>query len=693
MLLAPADSLSTLRVIVVGLALLWVPGWFVQSLFLRRQSLPPLSRLSLPFVFSVGSIACLSVAVYFLHGDVTLLLCLFCVFLCCLSLICIWQVTQGYIRWHPVFRLPPRDIIPTVFLLLFALLCSVLAGYSGTWFSHIGDDFYHLAIVRRILETGNIFPQDVLYAYDVSPSGFNPILGTWHVILALYSLLAGVDIAWLWWHLPILIAPLLVISFYAFAITLLRNSWIALLGTVLHFVFYAKLDFRASVWPNQVGFILLWTAFILVLAYQDSGALRDLIPVGVLVFVMVIWHLLMAEFFFVGVGAYLGFRLVFTWITYRRLGADQVSRRLGTLLVFALLVGAPLLLFRTLQGGVVHVKGDWMQIKEPTFQSTFNLRFGFSIIGPRNLSLVEPRWRFAPYRFAFWLLGYVASLALIPKCLKRDPFALFALSNTLIVPLILLNPFLITFLQGKMTDIGLLRLVLLPPYGLVIGWFLWYQSDCWLRTTKSLPVLHAWSQRGVWKSVLELVTRGIMVALITCILGIQGADNLIDLFSPSSTNRYSLKATHIERRSSEQSLYSFVIQRIVPGSVIASDPINSYYLSGMTGRPVISVPYAHYPPHSPISHAERQDDSYRILDGSTTIEDTIALLDKYDVCAILLDSGTSDVYAVDPRLKSLSSEQSRRKLENHPELFEKIFVDSQLSLYHYLGCGIDCVLQ
>ena len=110
--------------------------------------------------------------------------------------------------------------------------------------------------------------------------GLNLVAGTWHLVLALLSLWSRVDITWIWWHLPVLIAPLLVFSFYSFALVLFKQPWLALLGTVLQFVLYDKLDFRASVYPNQAGFILLWCAWTLTWLYADSGRLRQVALVG-----------------------------------------------------------------------------------------------------------------------------------------------------------------------------------------------------------------------------------------------------------------------------------------------------------------------------------------------------------------------------------------------------------------------------
>ena len=688
--LAPASWLSILRVVVVGIALLLAPGWLLQSLTLRSTSLPPLSRVPISFALSVGSIALLGVISYLLHGSLTTMAYLFVAWLGLLLLLWLWQVARRPISSRQKFPLAPGTLGATVLVLVFALFCAGLAYYAGTWFSHIADDFYHLAIVRRIIEGGNIFPQDVLYAYEYSPSGFNPILSTWHVVLALLSLGTGMDIAWLWWRLPVLIAPLLVLSFYEFAFALLKKPWLALFCTVLHVILYGKLDFRASVWPNQAGFVLLWVAFIFLFAYLDSGSLRELIVIEALIVVMVSWHLLMVEFFLLSIGAYLSLHWLVVWYTKRQISPDTESRRLFFILLPALMVGVPFFIFRTASGGILLTK-HLLTISSPTFRASLNLGSGLSVIDPRGLSVVGPRWRFAPQRFGMWLFCYLTSLALIPGCLKRQRFSVFAFSSTVLVPLIMFNPFLITFLQGKIIDIGIIRLVLLPPYGLVVGWFLWDQTARWLQRFRSLLGSEEGVRRDTWKSVGELALRGTLVAVIGCVLVLQGIDNLVDLYSPSSTNRYSLKTTHERMRRSDQPPFKFLIDHGVSRSVVVSDPIDGYYLSGMTGLPVVAAPPSHYPPAGGPSHEVRQQDSLEIMDASVELNKTIELMDKYDVCLVWVDTRMEYLTSMKPYLNPVSSKDARRKFESRPDLFDKVYEDPQVSIYQYLKHEVDCI--
>ena len=306
---------------------------------------------------------------------------------------------------------------------------------------------------------------------------------------------------------------------------------------------------------------------------------------------------------------------------------------------------------------------------------------GFSIIGPFQLHRVDPRWHFAPLRFALWLFAYVASLFLIPPSLKLRRFALFLIAPVAVVAVVLPNPLLITFLQGKITDIGLLRLVLLPAYGLIIGWFFWEYTGRWFRAISSLPMIGGWTSGGIWHFVLGLIAGGVVLTLIAYVIVLQGVQNLEDLYSPASTHKYSFARSRGEMHLSTQPQYVFLREHTLPGTVVASDPEYSYYLGGVTGRSVIVVPYTHTPPPTGPRFETRSQDSIDILDPAVGLDETGVLLDRYGACLVWIDS----------RMTSVDPDASREKFENNPDLFERVYSDADVSAYLYLAHEGQCL--
>ncbi len=412
----------------------------------------------------------------------------------------------------------------------------------------------------------------------------------------------------------------------------------------------------------------MWIALWLVWRYVDAGRWRDLALVVALAVVMASWHLLMIEFFLLAVGAYLASLWVAYWLKRQSPLTAEVRRLLAILAIVA--VGAlPLIAMRVLGAHLVRASGSLLALHEPTFRSTLRLGGGWSVIGPRNLSFVGPRWRFAPYRFGMWLIAFLTLPFLLREYLKRNRAAVFMLGVSAAVPLIMLNPPLITFLQGKVNDIGLIRLVLLPPYGLLLAWFLWRSIGWCVSTARSLPALRSQQTLGLAVAVAAL-------ALVAGILAREATGNLWDLFSPSSQNVYSLAASHAQMRDSRQPPYRFVSSHSSSHAVVAADPESGYYLAGLTGRRVISVAERHEPPGGG-DNAARRRDSLAILDPSVGPDQTVQLLDRYGACLVWVDGRTPGIDAA----------ASRRKFEALPALFAKAYQDADVSVFTYLSAG------
>gem|GEM_PF-2804310 len=681
--LAPTGWLSVMRLVTASAVLLFIPGWLVQSLVLSVSPVTFIFRIVLSFSLSVASIAVFGVVAHFTGGSLGTVQILAVIWLAGLVGFWAWRFHRKRVALFPLPRFSSDNSIVPMLVLLFAVSCAGLALYGGGWFSDRADGFYHLAAIRRQIDVGTPLPQGLFYVYNTPFRGLNPTAGSWHLVLALLSLWSGIDITWIWRYLPVLMAPLLVFSFYSFALFLCKKPWLALLGTWLQFILYDKLDFRASPYPNQAGFILLWCAWTLTWLYVDSGKLTQAAMVGWLVVAMASWHLLLAEFFFVALALYLLLRSVAIWLAREKWWADLDVRRLCYIVVSTLILGVPILVYRIVVGGLPHTSDwqRWLSISPwPTFRSSLSLGYGFSIIGPFQLYKVDPKWRFAPFRFAVPLFSYLATVFMIPYCLKRQRAVLFMAATVSVVPLVLLNPFLITFLQDKVLDIAIIRLVLLPPYGLILGWLFWEQVGCWNRSVRTMPSWRTWRFSELIR-VIKMMAAGALLALAAYVLLQQGLDNLRDLYDPASQHVYSLRATRERMRLSDQPAYAFLNRHSEPDVVVASDPESSYYLGGLTGRSVIVGLEGHYPPATGPSHWERERDSLSILDPGIGLDQTIKLLDKYGVCLIWVDSETQ---SPEPALV-------RRKFEGAPDLFDKTYEDSQATIYLYLNHRVGCL--
>jgi len=180
-----------------------------------------------------------------------------------------------------------------------------------------------------------------------------------------------------------------------------------------------------------------------------------------------------------------------------------------------------------------------------------------------------------------------------------------------------------------------------------------------------------------------VVGSGTVLTLAAYLIVREGVNNLVDLYDPASKHVYSMAATKRAERLPSDPEYAFIIANSSPSDVIASDPISSYYLGGLTGRPVISVPRGHYPPLGAPPPGVRREESVDILDPSVNLTDTVRLLDRYNARFIWIDSRTE---RQNPNASSrlLDPEAFRRKFLMYPELFELVYHDENVYIFSYM---------
>lgn len=215
-----------------------------------------------------------------------------------------------------------------------------------------------------------------------------------------------------------------------------------------------------------------------------------------------------------------------------------------------------------------------------------------------------------------------------------------------------------------------------------MAWFFVEQSRALFKRLFTVPPLKLWSSLKTWKSLLVILASGVTLLLGAYLIVCEGIDNLVDLYHPASEHVYSIAATKHAQRLSSDPEYAFILQNSSPWDVIASDPISSYYLGGLTGRPVISVPRGHYPPRGEPPPWVRREESVDILDPSVGITETVRLLDSYNARFIWIDSRIAEQNPNASRRK-LDPEVFRRKFLKYPELFKLVYQDHNVSIFLY----------
>jgi len=683
--------LSIVQFAAATVVLLFGLGWLLLPIAFRREEFILLEKIPISFSLSVGSIAVIGVVGHFLGLNLKVVqYAIASLFV----LLLLWQgvrwrtnrrnsaIRQAHHKpdkagWGPgsVTLDQPADLSeklsslrqtlvtpfsrslfrPDTVILVFAACCSRLAFWQGPWLSHTADSFYHLATVRRLIDTQGVLSTGAFFQYRHDPPGLDLATGTWHLALALLSSTSSVDITWIWFYLPAILTPFLILALYAFTSTLFANRWPSVVATVLFFLLdyeagfdpWGALDFRLMNYSRRVGLALLWVALLLAIRYLGSGKRRFLALACALGLVLATFHFTIYELFLVSLGAY---ALFYTLFSCGR-GFNTESKRAWLIVAVSLSLPAPFVLYKVL-----------IRHSQLVSAGSFGLAGALEI--DRCLYILDPVLLF-PARVSVQSFSLLCSFLMIPSCRKRDRASIFLFSNMLIVPLLFFNPLVVSLLRGRITELALHRLIFMVPYPLVMGFLIyrWVSSLSGYIQSHGLPR----PRIRVWKVCTQALFLGVSVYLLFWQVG----KNLNDLYSPSSTYPYRMSVSRESQLVTWEEPYRFVYDNLPRGAVIAADPLSAYYLGGLTGRWVTTVAREHTPPGAP--YGSHRSDSLDILDSSVDMRTTVSLMRKWNVTHVFVDLAVPEVAPRSPQ----------SKFDHYPSSLKKIYDKGDVSIYEY----------
>ena len=664
--------------ILAYIGLFFGSGWFIFPYIFKDENFSELERLPVSFSLSVGTICLIGTVCYFLG------LTLWVVQIICIALLSLLLLVS-LVRWRKKSAgayCSLRHLLtfsrPTVAVIGFAIFCSLLAFWTGPWLSHTADSFMHMAAVRRLINTGQVLNTGVYFAWE-SP-GLVPQTGTWNLALALLSSFSGMDITRIWLYLPALLTPVYILSFYAFASSLFRNYKLAALVTVLYFILHHKLDFRFLSRPNRISFAILWIALLFTFRYLDTGKKKYLCLASVLGFVLSAIHLFTIELFLLSIASYALFRFLFR--LNKGAFSDSDLRRALTVIVATLALVSPFVIFKLASTrftiGPIPATEIHQAYREG-FRHSLSLGEEFFIVDPAMLFRHPLLVKETPLpevgaRGELVLFSYLLMFFLIPACLRGKRIETFLFANMAIVPLILFNPLLLHFIAGKVPDLAIFRLAYeMTPSVLVFGLFLYK----WLAdlTRSGGEDLNRIRSKEGWRSRFLLAFLiGISVfCAISSFLGGPVVGGAVAIYNPFSTYKYSAKVSREGRLVNWEEPFSFIMNELPKDAVVLSDPVSSYYIAGLTGRFVITVPPMHQEEIDLRKGPQARRDVMSVLDQDVDLKTAVSLLRKWDAGYIFVDLNA-------PRVASLSS---RNKFDRYPPNFEKIYDKADVSIYHY----------
>ncbi|MDI6809215.1 MAG: hypothetical protein QME66_09575 [Candidatus Eisenbacteria bacterium] len=532
-----------------------------------------------------------------------------------------------------------ESIFLAVFLLI--IIFSMLREKGTFGVTH--DSLDHVSAVREIVETGAVFPRTTFYAQG-DGEGLDPRKGIFQPALALVSVVSGVNPVRMWIFLPILLAPLLVLSFYSFSKEMLGGKLISALCLVLFFFCFAGSGvkwLRMSAYGNRVAEGAVWIALAYLIRYVREGNARTLAFSVLSSLAAVSVHIFSVLYLGIAGGGYLIFLLF-----YRGSDRQEAVRRILHCVGLFVLTILPLAIFRVAGFG-------------PALNPIHTHEQGL-LYFTRNFYIINP---FAAPEGSVWTT--LVSILLVPivfRMAMRTSSRVFILSSTVVPVLFALNPLVVPVLAPR---IGYLvqRFIYVIPYLQIMSLFVW----------EALPLI-----RLPGRILFKAYSVFVFLVLLFFLNG--SVSSTISSYSGSI-----LASEEKETPVPWVGALRFLDTSIPEPSVVLSDPVTSYSITGLTKHRTVAVLHQHSSPGDALA-VERLDDVNDVLSPFVPMGETLGLLEKYGVKFVLLNQ-TFDkpvfVYRgiIDPRFY----ERQGGKFDRFPQFFRKLISEKGVVIYEVKG--------
>ncbi len=513
-----------------------------------------------------------------------------------------------------------------------AALAAVAAGLvlaTGPWLGQSADTFYHMAAALTLLRENRAIPQDVFFGVTMPYPDVTS--GTLHVALAWISLIGGIVPAWV--ALAILGAPLLMLSFTAFAREVTRFTPAALVAGYLYIAVGLYLDMRDMGYPDRIGQALGWLSLVFLLRFARPGPARipadaphptlpsdggrgyqwrELVPMCLIGFTAGSVYPGQTPFLVLMAMATLAIAVL---VALRRRNLRSVAP-LAIACVAMLVVVLPVLAVRLLAA-----------LPPLALDATF------STYAPRLRVIVLHGYPFIDSRF--WFGGGLISITTVGTAcllgrarrllLDGDPGAALLWGGLLFVPAVSLTP-LLTGSSNAIYALTRIAFLLNPLLYVSLGWglsaLLELAGTIRVRTVTLRVAVPLVAALLLVAATADVIAGGLLAGPIPIYLGHGGR-------SINVSRQLDLPHAWADRLSA--------LKAAGPGTILAGLE-TSYELAGLTGRGIVSVPRGHTPYQD-----EARDGALRrgdVADALTPSADPTALLSvlfRYRVTFVMSD--------------------------------------------------------
>lgn len=533
-------------------------------------------------------------------------------------------------------------------VLLAAALAACHVGRVGPPLGFVSDTPDHVGTLRRMLQTGELFPADAFFR-DAGRLGTDPRKGLWHALVALLTRLAGVDPIESWRWLGALIVPFFLLNVAALGFLCRGPTGAALAAWAFVLTYGGTLwssPIRQMVFATRVADQLALATAVAMLADLRVRTRSTRLAAAALGFAAVAAHVFAA----------IQFALVFPALALGLLARDRrwgpdVRRLVGTTLLLAA-VCLPYLVFRVGQAyaptNVIHTEPQGLTY----------------LTGSLRVVTILMLWEWMGWG---WVLVPLAWPWLWGRG-RANPAVLYLLTSSAVVALIMYNPLAVAALQPRLGYL-LMRLIWLVPFAGMLAWLL---------PELGATVLAAGSR-------IRRAGAVAMLALALVLLRPPVLAAVQVLVHPELVTEQ--VAGKVPRRWEEA--FHWMSRHLEPGSVVLSDPATSYLVPMMTGLYVATIVDQHSSPNDSLA-LTRILDARDALDPYGTWSRTRAVIRRYGVDVIVLNGCVADpillaYWAPSPRWY----EAARARFDAAPAAFERLADLGDMVIYRVHEHALD----
>jgi hypothetical protein len=518
---------------------------------------------------------------------------------------------------------------------LAAALALVHVATHGPPITYLSDSPDHLGTVRRMLASGDAFPRDAFF-HDAGAAGVDPRKGLWHPVVALVCALSGVDPIPAWHALSALLAPFLVVTAASFAFRLggplaaAAGAW----GMVLGYGGGLSTQYLSeAVFSTKLADGLALATAVALLCDLDQRTARSRLAVAGLVLGTIATHVFGALQFAIAFGA-LG-----AGLALRDRGASPVFLRLVATSAACAAAAAPYLAWRAL-----HSFAPLNPIHTET-QGLLELSPGVRVVSVGALwDWLGPLWVLFPFSLVAWARA------------AREPAALYLLTTTLAVGVLMLCPPLVALLEPRVGYL-LMRLPWLLPVGPAVAFLVVRAREWW--------------RRG----------RRLRAAAPAALLGLALAGPLSDAVLAVWAGRADAAGAGETAMRPWADALAWLDNGLPQGSVVLSDPATSYAIPAFTRHWVTCLADQHSSPNDSLALA-RILDARDALDPWAPWSATARAVRRWGATAIALNGRIDARHGLDywtPTPEWYAA--ARARLERAPAAFERVYERDRFSVY------------